>query len=417
MSGTADPYADVLAPQAQDWLAPRVVGPYIVGYIFALYLGGVFLQQCISYHLGGEFSTLPRRSTKQVLVALFVLNLAYSGLVFEEAYGLAGWTGAFAEAAMAVRAASFIPNRTVKSCFYVWMALLLINVVLWSSMACGLGFIITIRGSIYLPIFDWNNSMSVYLACAAAADTSISVALAFSLRSRIAGFNRHTDSVLEQLIWLALRTALFTTLLSIGGAVVAGVYNTVSFETSTINSPFWLPLPPLYGLAYLTTISSSRRAITTTLGGGGGGVVGPTPAQTVRGVAREAASPANKTGGDNKLDMKGREGEGGRLVPAAGEAGRPRRARKALVRPSTGASDRSSVYSQRGRPELGTGIRIQVETQVEVEDADEEVEEEVADEEGGIELRRVPNSTESQTVDPAYLCPPMKGQRRSLLAG
>lgn len=61
--------------------------------------------------------------------------------------------------------------------------------------------------------------MAIYLSCLAACDLSITVALGVGLRSRIAGFSHQTDSILRQLIWLALRTAAYTTFLAIvGGA-------------------------------------------------------------------------------------------------------------------------------------------------------------------------------------------------------
>ncbi|GAA5836156.1 hypothetical protein JCM11251_007384 [Rhodosporidiobolus azoricus] len=286
----ADEYADVERLVAPQWLATKLIGPYIAGYLAALYFAGIFTQQAITFYTSGEFTALPRRSSKRVLVALFVLNLIYAGFVFEEAFGLgvrqertvskiieasfawnllpliAGWVGAITESYSAVRAASFMTSRLVKRCFFVWMSILIVMVLAWSTAVCGLGFIFNIKGGEYKLPLDWNTAVAVWLSCAAAADLSISVALAWSLQQRIAGFNRSTDSLLRKLIWITLRTAAYVSVLSITGAVVAAIWTDGFYETTDINIAFWMPMPPLYAMSFFSTFSSSRRAIASTIG-------------------------------------------------------------------------------------------------------------------------------------------------------
>lgn len=71
---------------------------------------------------------------------------------------------------------------------------------------------------------DWTSSAAIWLWSSAVADVSISLAAAYSLKSRIVGFNRETDSLLRTLIFIVLRTAAYTAILSVVGAVVESVY-------------------------------------------------------------------------------------------------------------------------------------------------------------------------------------------------
>lgn len=73
-------------------------------------------------------------------------------------------------------------------------------------------------------ILHWTSSAAIWLWSSAVADVSISLAAAYSLKSRIVGFNRETDSLLRTLIFIVLRTAAYTAILSVVGAVIESVY-------------------------------------------------------------------------------------------------------------------------------------------------------------------------------------------------
>lgn len=77
----------------------------------------------------------------------------------------------------------------------------------------------------------WASSAAVWLWSSAIADVSISVAAAYSLKSRIAGFNRETDSVLRTLIFIVLRTAAYTAIISIVVAAVESVYKDYQLQS------------------------------------------------------------------------------------------------------------------------------------------------------------------------------------------
>ncbi|GAA5858329.1 hypothetical protein JCM8547_004653 [Rhodosporidiobolus lusitaniae] len=247
----------------------------------------------------GRFSTLPRKQSKHVLYALFILNFVYSALVFEEAFGLAvrqdrtiariieasyqwnllplisGWTSALVQVSLMLRAGRFISNVTCRWVFYVWIALLVTCVLFFSTFTSALGFLFNTKGGEAVLFFDFNRAVAIWLSCAAGCDISISLALAYSLRARIAGFNIRTDGLLKKLVWIGLRTALTTTVLSVAGAVVAAVWQDGDYATTDLNLAFWLPSLPVYCLSFFSTLSSSCRAIITTIGA---------PAPTLRGT-------------------------------------------------------------------------------------------------------------------------------------
>lgn len=70
----------------------------------------------------------------------------------------------------------------------------------------------------------YNTGQSLYFWGSTVADISISIACAWSLRSRIAGFNARTDSLLRHLIVVAFRTAAYTAILSVVSAILSSMF-------------------------------------------------------------------------------------------------------------------------------------------------------------------------------------------------
>ncbi|GAA5836189.1 hypothetical protein JCM11251_007391 [Rhodosporidiobolus azoricus] len=287
-----DRYADVDLRGAPGWLAAKLIGPYIAGYSTHLLLVGLFAQQFFSFCSSGDFSRLPRKASKVALAVLFAMELLYTGIIWWEQFTisikqgrtvediiqldaiwnalplLAGWIGAFTQGFLAVRAASFISSRSCKIAFYSWIAFLVVVGLFGSTTTCALGTLWYIRGGLAVLPIGWNNAVAVWLASAAAADLSISIALAISLHQRRAGFSAATDWLLGQLMWVGLRTAAYTAILSLAAAVVAACFTDGEYATTNIVCALWLPLPALYGISLFTTVTSSRRAIAASIGCG-----------------------------------------------------------------------------------------------------------------------------------------------------
>ncbi|GAA5918561.1 hypothetical protein JCM6882_002336, partial [Rhodosporidiobolus microsporus] len=115
--------------------------------------------------------------------------------------------------------------------------------------------------------FKYSTALAIWLWSSTGVDVLISLALACTLRSRIAGFNSRTDGLLKRLIVVALQTAAYTAVISLVGAAVATAFeNAHDYHTSAAGFAFWLPLPALHAISLYTTLSS-RRVIAAELGG------------------------------------------------------------------------------------------------------------------------------------------------------
>ncbi|GAA6044317.1 hypothetical protein JCM8097_004470 [Rhodosporidiobolus ruineniae] len=289
----ASDLGDVWGPLAPPGLAAKLCGPFMAGYLGQLVFSCLFIGQSHTFLTDHSH---PRKTARKVLLALVALNVVYGAFMIEEAYTLgvrqqrdvaslleatqqwnvipplAGVVGATAQTFLTLRAGAFIKHTVLRRTFFVWQALLIVNSMIWSIWTGVMGGIIISSGgdpNISLPV-GWNVAVAIYLSSVAALDIGISVVLGCTLRSRIAGFSESTDSVLKQLIWLGARTAAFTAILTIPGAVLAGLYTVSDVSDTNITGALWLPLPALHSLAFLYTISTTQRAITTGLGSGGG---------------------------------------------------------------------------------------------------------------------------------------------------
>ncbi|GAA6044199.1 hypothetical protein JCM8097_004666 [Rhodosporidiobolus ruineniae] len=255
----SDP-TDVNMLMAPQWVVTAMVGPVMAGYQAQLLLFGVFAQQFTSYALSGELGQ-HNLVNRTVLWATFLLNLVYTAFVFEECYNagvsqartlddfyngapqwnalplLSGLIAAFSEAYLTMRAANLFPNRTAKVVFLGWMSCL-IAVVIFGCCAVFADGMLYAQGADDADLkIPWNSGVACWLWASSIADLSISIALAYNLRKRIAHFNEVTDSILRKL-------------------------------TTEINIAFWTPMAALHGLALFTFSSSGRRHITAHLDGG-----------------------------------------------------------------------------------------------------------------------------------------------------
>lgn len=120
-----------------------------------------------------------------------------------------------------------------------------------------------INGSDDIAGLGYNESLSLWLWTSAAADILISTVCAFSIRQRLSGYTRETDTVIVKLAVICFRTAAYTTTMSITGAIMASVFSGDFDVRSFSGFPFWLVQPALYGIALFTFSRSSRRVVDT----------------------------------------------------------------------------------------------------------------------------------------------------------
>ncbi|BGO94953.1 hypothetical protein NBRC10512_000632 [Rhodotorula toruloides] len=289
MSDSSGIYAgDVLRPEAPQGLTDLLLGPMQVGYQVQFFGFGIFFTLFAVYAATGELRR-HQRIGQLVLVASLVLNFVYTSFVFYESYitaisqdrgsfalqnGDVAWNAlpmliasitALTEGYLTARAGLLILSRLVRILFFVWMGCLIALVIIGGAVTTADGVFYYNGAQPGDLAISYSAGTAMYFWGSAVADVSISIACACSLRSRIAGFNSRTDSLLRHLIVLAFRTALYTAVVSLVSAVVSSVYRDSDVRSFVVYS-FWLFMPAAYGLSLFTFSVSSKRAIDQRLG-------------------------------------------------------------------------------------------------------------------------------------------------------
>ncbi|GAA6046655.1 hypothetical protein JCM3770_003099 [Rhodotorula araucariae] len=289
LSGPGNPamtdYPTMSAPQHT---ATIVMGSCSAGYQAQLLLAGLFFALFATYWSSGELQAHNKWSRIALCVSLF-LNAVYTGVVFYEGLDAAisqnrtffyiangnttwntlsllnGLIAGLTEGYLATRAGVLIPSRKMRYAFWLWMACLIALVLAGSAMASATGYLYLFGRADSDLAIGYNTAAALWLYASAAADLSISAACGYALRSRIAGFNKTTDSLLRRLTFIALRTAAYTTIVSFAGAIMLSIYSDDDL-LGYVSTSMWLPMPGLYGLSLFTFSASSRRAIDSRLG-------------------------------------------------------------------------------------------------------------------------------------------------------
>ncbi|BGP34808.1 hypothetical protein JCM10296v2_006632 [Rhodotorula toruloides] len=192
---------------------------------------------------------------------------------------LIGIITAITEGFLAARAGQLIAFRLVRFLFSRWLGVLIALVLIGSAVTCADGVLYYDGAEAADLVIQYSTGNSIYFWASCVADISISVACAWSLRARIAGFYAATDSLLRHLISIAFRTAAYTAVFSLVSAILATVYGDDTLDTWIVYC-FWMFMPAAYGLSLFTFATSSKRAIEQRLGSSGShGNVGGTAAK------------------------------------------------------------------------------------------------------------------------------------------
>ncbi|GAA6004143.1 hypothetical protein JCM10207_002450 [Rhodosporidiobolus poonsookiae] len=269
--------ADSGSPLATQEQATGLILPPVLGWQAATFLYGIY---CI-LHVQYVTSPLYKRILWPVKVALwvvFVLLLAYEVIInYEHAMWTvtqdrtlehlrAGWefesyppllsglVAAPVQTILMLRTASLLRRSSVRWAFICWTSTLILLTLTASILVCATN-IMSFHGE-YLMSF--NNALAMKLWASAGTDVTISVALALTLKQRVAGFSEKTDSLLHKLIQSALQTAAYTAIIAIAGATVSVAYKDSNTRYAYINYAFWAPLPACYGISLYTTLSTRR---------------------------------------------------------------------------------------------------------------------------------------------------------------
>ncbi|BGP42889.1 hypothetical protein JCM10449v2_006903 [Rhodotorula kratochvilovae] len=273
---------------APQHTASVLMGSCTAGYQAQLLLAGLFFALFANYWATGELRSHNKWGRIALYVSLF-LNVVYTAIVFYEGYDAAvsqnrtyfylangnetwnvlsllnGVIAGLTEGYLAARAGALIPGRRMRYVFWGWMGCLIALVLAGSAMATANGYFYLFGAEDSDLAIPYNTAVAIWLYASAVADLSISATCGYALRSRIAGFNETTDSLLRRLIFIAFRTASYTTIISIAGAIMLSIYSDDDL-LGYVSIGMWLPMPGLYGLSLFTFSTSSRRAIDSRLG-------------------------------------------------------------------------------------------------------------------------------------------------------
>ncbi|GAA5820141.1 hypothetical protein JCM11251_005500 [Rhodosporidiobolus azoricus] len=257
---------DVLTMTVDQHVATLLLGPSQAGYQVQLMVFAVFLTLFCGYWASGELRS-HQRWGQAALSSDFTppavnqdrsfAKMAASNLSWQVLPALGGVIGALTETFLAARAGLLLPNRTLRILFWLWIGLLVLSSLIGCAFVSCVGILFYKGQASPIP---WNTGFWMWLWASAVCDVSISLACAYGLRLKIAGFNKVTDSLLRELMVIAFRTASYTSLLSLVGAILCTIWH--DFElNSFIPNAFWIPTPAFYGISLFTFSAGSRRAI------------------------------------------------------------------------------------------------------------------------------------------------------------
>ncbi|GAA5975806.1 hypothetical protein JCM10908_005286 [Rhodotorula pacifica] len=277
--------ANVPALQAPQWVANYAMGPQQIGYTCQFILLGMFAVLFVEYAMSGELAR-HRALGKIALWSSLALNICYTGLCVYESYVaavsqnrtsdelissntawqflplLAGLVGVVTQGFLTTHALVLIPRKILRPIFSGVMGIL-IAAQITGFTAATINGVFYVQGKNEVDVLGYNNSLSLWLWASGAADILISLVCACSIRQRLFGYTRETDTVIIKLVVICFRTAAYTTLMSTVGAILASVFHHDFDLRSFTSFAFWTCQPGLYGLALFTFSRSSRRVVST----------------------------------------------------------------------------------------------------------------------------------------------------------
>ncbi|ORY80235.1 hypothetical protein BCR35DRAFT_325200 [Leucosporidium creatinivorum] len=276
-AGMAD---EGLPPQA---LATALVGPLYFGWTLQVFTAGIFFSSLAAYHEYWATHSKGVRTALGVVTTLLFIQTAFN---FAEIFWwgvrvgmnvndmlvghwpmtttplVIGLIGATAQIFLTQRAAQLFVKRWTRWLFYIVQGLLIITAFMGSCMVTYFGFLYLFGLEDQQGALTFNRGVAIWLIANAVADTLISVTLFFNLRARAkaaGGFNPQTFKLLSTLIRTGLEVALYTTIVSIGGAAVSIAFAEADLYTTDVPFAFFLPMSSLYALSLLTTLSTRTK--------------------------------------------------------------------------------------------------------------------------------------------------------------
>lgn len=171
-----------------------------------------------------------------------------------------GQISALVQAYLVTRASRLFGRRRVWRAVFLGVCGVCIAVGWLASLGASIAFFGFIYGFAdkMLPL-TFNIFLGIFLCLAAAIDVTVTVTLWLTMRKHVLGFNPATDHALRRIMRLAARTAAYTSIFGVAGAMLAVCVKQEQMS-DIVDAPFAfdLPLPALYALSLLTTLDSRK---------------------------------------------------------------------------------------------------------------------------------------------------------------
>lgn len=312
-------------PPASQSLAIALMGPFYIGWSVNQILWGVLITLFTSY-LGSD---LYKRDARYVKVSIWLIVLictVNAAISMEETFHfgvtqdrdaetffrgtfaasfqplLTGLTAFLVQSLLTIRASKLFPDGHARTAFLIVMGLAICLAFSGSCMVASLAWAFFLGKT--LPMnYDVGNG--IWMWTSASVDVFISMALWYTLKKHIVGFNTNTDSVLRSIIRVSLRTALYTSILSVVGAALSISFPATNLSTIDISTAFWLPLSPLHALSFFTTLSSRSSIQLAASRFQGNSAGGPSPSMPLDGTMGVVVNQVELT----KIEESHQDGE------------------------------------------------------------------------------------------------------------
>ncbi|SGY49451.1 BQ5605_C001g00781 [Microbotryum silenes-dioicae] len=281
MNRTVGPSAtDVPRYVAEQFIATGIWGPFALGMLLDIYLGGFAMSLFLRYVQSAAWKADGWR-LQLLLVASVVLSTVDIGFSFWSTWfytirqsrttaDVEGQTvvdalslvpvgllmGPMIQVYLARRASSLFTNRFNKMAYFVFLGL-----SIGFSMAAGvlytvLSFHCRATGRDAIGTFDFNKSLGAYCGATCVTDMTITIALVVQYRARMVGDPRsRTDSAMRSLIKLAIHSAMYTSTFALLGAVFEFSFS-VSDVRKSILYAFQCALGSMYLISLLVNLDS-----------------------------------------------------------------------------------------------------------------------------------------------------------------
>ncbi|KAM0756481.1 hypothetical protein T439DRAFT_376662 [Meredithblackwellia eburnea MCA 4105] len=260
-----------------------VGAPVLFGWCFQMILAGLAFRMGYEYWTRGRYSQ-DTKANKVLLWSVMFLLLVVTVIDMQgvislgstQDRALGGIWNFTVQSAILPGLTVFI--STIMQISYARKVVFLINgkrskvaflVIIGSMITVSFVFaILTVVSSIgyiygyylkMLPISPFN-SAGVWLWCSAGADICISIALCVLLTQQLRGnngFRAKTDQILKKLVVLTVKTASYTTIFAVVGAMTSVIC--VNMDVADISNAFFAPLPSLYAIALCVSLDSRGR--------------------------------------------------------------------------------------------------------------------------------------------------------------